>query len=161
MVLSLLQDRLRTDRRSLIRGLSNVSLQARFQCIAGEVETILDIAHNPDGARSLAKTLREFPCHGRTHLVFGVLADKDTGGMVDALKTVVDDWYLTEVNSERAMPLSKLSSLLNSRTVKTKIHCISGVEEAYRQACKNAVFGDRVVVSGSVHTVAPILALTT
>ncbi len=161
MVLSLLQDRLRTDRRSLIRGLSNVSLQARFQCIAGEVETILDIAHNPDGARSLAKTLREFPCHGRTHLVFGVLADKDTGGMVDALKTVVDDWYLTEVNSERAMPLSKLSSLLNSRTVKTKIHCISGVEEAYRQACKNAVFGDRVVVSGSVHAVAPILDLKT
>src|SRR5439155_1072801 len=56
---------------------------------------IFDVAHNPDGARVLADTLREHdPPHPRRALV-GVLGDKDYLGMIDCLTPEVDGFVFT------------------------------------------------------------------
>src|SRR5256885_7259067 len=62
-----------------------VRLAGRFQVVPGEVEWILDIAHNPPAAEVLARQLRERAQPGgrgpgRTFAVIGVLADKDEIG---------------------------------------------------------------------------------
>ena len=52
---------------------------------------LLDAAHNPDGARSLARSLRARDLDPRdTALVFGAMADKACPAMLDALAPLAE-----------------------------------------------------------------------
>jgi dihydrofolate synthase / folylpolyglutamate synthase len=62
----------------------------------GRMESIgrflLDAAHNPDGAEALARHLRSLALPAqKVALVFGTLADKDWGPMLDALAPLAQD----------------------------------------------------------------------
>jgi dihydrofolate synthase / folylpolyglutamate synthase len=158
MSLSLIADRLPVDEDDIRNGLKKVALAGRFQRLPGPVEIILDVAHNPAGARVFASTLHAAPSAGRTHGVFAVLADKDAASMVDAIKDLIDYWYLAANRSERALPVSQLGALVTAK-VTSPMECFDGVVEAYHTACRAARRGDRVVVFGSAFTVAEVLAL--
>ena len=159
MGLSLLRNRLKVELPAVTEGLRKAVLAGRFQRIPGTVETVLDIAHNPDASRSLAHTLREYPTSGRTHAVFALLADKDAIGIVEPLRYSVDHWYLSQVESARALPVCDLQRLVATELDLSRICCQDNVKDAYKRACGEASRGDRVLVFGSVYTVAPILAL--
>lgn len=73
-------------------ALGEVRLAGRFQQ-AGAY--IFDVAHNPAGASVLADTLRGDPPPRPLAALFGVLADKNWRGMMDALAPVVDHFVLT------------------------------------------------------------------
>ena len=158
MGLSLLSPQLRVDQGGVRNGLRCVSLAGRYQRLAGTPEVILDVAHNPAGARALASTLSAMPAAGRTLAVFAVLADKDAASMVDALERQVDHWYLAANHSERALPIAALRTLLDEK-VAARIEAFGGVAQAYRAAREAAAKSDRVVVFGSAFTVAEVLAL--
>jgi dihydrofolate synthase/folylpolyglutamate synthase len=159
MGLSLLRNRLKVGLTAVTDGLRKAVLAGRFQRIPGTVETVLDIAHNPDAARSLAHNLQEYPSAKRTHAVFALLADKDAIGIVEPLQYCVDRWYLSQVESARALPVYDLQRIVKTRLGLSRIGCQDNVKGAYKQACVEASHGDRVLVFGSVYTVAPILAL--
>jgi len=80
-------------------ALSNVFLPGRFQR-RGKI--IFDVAHNPEGAHTIADTVRALnpptPC---TALV-AVLADKDWRGIIRELATVVDRFLFTNAPSAPA-----------------------------------------------------------
>jgi len=61
----------------LAAGLRAVQLDGRLQRIAGEVEWLLDVAHNPDAAAQLSAALAALPAARRTIAVCGMLEDKD------------------------------------------------------------------------------------
>ncbi|PIU17539.1 MAG: bifunctional folylpolyglutamate synthase/dihydrofolate synthase, partial [Gallionellales bacterium CG08_land_8_20_14_0_20_59_87] len=58
------------------RGLAEVELTGRFQLVPGRPQLILDVAHNPHAARSLAQNLANLP-PAKTFAVFAMLKDKD------------------------------------------------------------------------------------
>ena len=62
------------------RGIAATRLAGRFQVLPGDVPIVLDIAHNPHAARSLAATLRASRTPGREIAVAGLLEDKDAAG---------------------------------------------------------------------------------
>ena len=66
-------------------ALAEVKLTGRFQLLRNSPSVILDVAHNPHAAKSLAENLRNSACEGRTLAVFAMLADKDIHGVVNAL----------------------------------------------------------------------------
>lgn len=158
MGLTLLAARLPVSQSSISSGLRRVSLAGRYQRLSGSPEVILDVAHNPAGARVFAATLRAAPSAGRTLGVFAVLADKDAASMVDALKDQIDHWYLAANHSERALPIAELRQLLGER-VAGRIESFDGVVQAYSAARKAAADRDRIIVFGSAFTVAEVLAL--
>ena len=81
------------------RALSTVFLPGRFQ-LHGKF--IFDVAHNPEGARTIADTLRALnPPTPRTALV-AVLADKDWRGIISELAPVVDRFIFTNAPSAPA-----------------------------------------------------------
>src|SRR5207244_9585421 len=89
------------EERAVRGALRAVRLPGRFQVVPGEVEWILDIAHNPPAAEVLSRQLRERALPGakrgaraRTFAVIGVLADKDAGGIAAALGDLIDHWIL-------------------------------------------------------------------
>jgi dihydrofolate synthase / folylpolyglutamate synthase len=150
-----LDARLPVDAAAIAAGVAGARLPGRLQRIAGAVEIVLDVAHNPQAAAQLALWLRRSPCHGSTQAVFSALADKDIPQLVGALMGSVDAWRLAGLPEVERRGLAiealwpRVASLL-SRSLSSR-H--ASVAEALATARASAVAGDRIVVYGSFHTV--------
>ena len=157
MVVQLMQDRFPVSNADVRAGLLTATVPGRFQVIPGTVTVIVDVAHNEQAARALASTLKQMPCAGQTHAVFGVLQNKDVPGIVNALCSVVDSWHLADLNVERAMPAREIQRVLRQADIQTPVSCHSSVRLAKDSAIACCSAADRVVVFGSFHVVSEIL----
>ena len=135
-------------------ALSVVGLPGRFQQIHINPQIIVDVAHNPHAAKSLADNLQTAPCAGKTLAVFAMLADKDIGGVVTAVKSQIDAWYLADIHVARGAKAQNLKKILNLHTDKTPIQCFPDVTTALAAAYKDADKNDRIIVFGSFYTAA-------
>ena len=155
------------DEHTVATALERVRLAGRFQIIPGEVEWILDIAHNEPAARVLAEQLRARPLPegatgatgvkdaGRTFAVIGVLADKDAAAIGVALAGVIDHWIVCTLPGPRGTSAAELAARLVARAA--PIELADSVTAGCELARAEAQPGDRVVVCGSVYTVGPAL----
>ncbi|WP_434783018.1 bifunctional tetrahydrofolate synthase/dihydrofolate synthase [Ferrovum myxofaciens] len=139
------------------RGIAGTVLPGRFQTWRFSPQVILDVAHNPQAAQELAHNLKSTSCAGRTRLVLGMLRDKDRVGVVQALDTLVDDWYLADLHEERGACRKEMEPALAG--VRGTVQWHPSPEQAYGAACTAAAVEDRVVVCGSFVMVGKILAL--
>ncbi|WP_126455989.1 bifunctional tetrahydrofolate synthase/dihydrofolate synthase [Sulfuriflexus mobilis] len=147
-----------TDRVDIEEGLEHVRLPGRFQLLASAVPCIYDVAHNPHAALALVQSLQAQPVKGHTRLVFGAMADKDIGQIVDALSAVVDRWYLAAPAIPRAAPTRQMTQILREQGIsEDAMQCYDSVRLAADAACGEATDDDRVVVCGSFYTVAEAL----
>jgi dihydrofolate synthase/folylpolyglutamate synthase len=146
-----LRSRLGWDPRAIAEGVRSARAAARLQRFAGPVEFIVDVAHNPQAARTLASWLRERAPAGRTHAVFGALADKDVEGIASALAGAVDLWHLAGLDTEspRGLAVGQLDARMRAAHAKAPIRCNGSVEEALAAAFAAAHAGDRVIAFGS------------
>ncbi|HEX2492334.1 MAG TPA: bifunctional tetrahydrofolate synthase/dihydrofolate synthase [Steroidobacter sp.] len=155
-VLERLSDRLRIDRAAIEKGLREVRLPGRFQIIRRQHEWILDVAHNPAAAQTLAAQLTARPRAGRTIAVCGILGDKDIEGVAAALAGVIDAWVVAGLSGARAVPPAQLADRLK----RAGAHVVAALEDV-AQACALAEQlahpEDRIVVFGSFLTVGPAL----
>jgi dihydrofolate synthase/folylpolyglutamate synthase len=154
-------------RDAVAQGLRSVHLAGRFQMVAlgegegeGEGEGrplwILDVAHNPDAARVLARNLRGLPRRGRTLAVCGILADKDAAGIAAELRDCFDAWWLASTEGARGTSAALLAERIGAQ-VSTPMQLADDVALACAAASSAATALDRVVVFGSFHTVGPAL----
>lgn len=136
-------------------ALREASVPGRFQRFGGDVEWILDVAHNEPAARVLAAQLARMPCTGRRYTVAGILTDKDIDAVARALAPVTDEWILCGIDDPRGLTPSVLAA---------RSPVFSGAREAVDSPSGIALArtlakpGDRVVVCGSFLAVAPALA---
>ena len=137
MALELLQERLPVSETAIRNGLRDVVLPGRCQFVPGAVEMILDVSHNPHGAARLAEVLGLSPCSGRTHLVLGMLDDKDVGGFVTALSSAVDLWYPASLDNPRGLSAEELDQrmrgLLPVNTGTSLRGCSRGLSRGRRE----------------------------
>ena len=117
-------------------------------------DIIVDVAHNPHAAKSLAHNLHTTPCLGRTLAVFAMLADKDIIGVVQAVTPYIDTWYLADNHSARGAKADDLHHILLKQANPAAIFLFSDVASAVAAACKDAAKNDRIIVFGSFYTVA-------
>lgn len=103
----------------LTDGLASASSPGRLQVIAREPLVIVDAAHNPHGARSLAEALPKYFDLDEIAFVTGILEDKDAGGVIRELAVLADAdrarigaWFPTASHSERAMPAGEVADLV-------------------------------------------------
>jgi dihydrofolate synthase/folylpolyglutamate synthase len=135
-------------------ALQGVRLPGRFQVVPGDVEWVLDVAHNVPAAEVLGKLLRKLPPR-RTIAVCGILADKDVSGIAATLADDVDLWLPVTLAGSRALSRDELARRLPAGAT-IDAHA-GGVASACRRARALANPGDRVVVFGSFLTVGPAL----
>lgn len=67
----------------------------------GGATWVLDVAHNPDGARFLARQLRERFAHEPIHAIIGCLGDKDVAGIVSSLQPAVTEVAFADTGTAR------------------------------------------------------------
>jgi len=110
MLLALIGERLPVARSAIDAGLRNARPAGRFQVIASDPLTIVDVAHNPQAARALAGNLSETACRGRTIAVFSMLEDKDIAGVISIMQPWIDHWCLVSVEGDRGMSEAALAA---------------------------------------------------
>ena len=103
---------LEVDAAAMRSGLARVRWPGRLEIVRRDPWLVLDGAHNPDGARALAASLRALFPGGRVTFVLGVYADKDARGILDALAPLATRFVLTRAANERAADPAVLASLV-------------------------------------------------
>jgi dihydrofolate synthase / folylpolyglutamate synthase len=152
-----LQQQLPLKVECIVQGLSSVNLPGRFQQLASQPAVIVDVAHNPHAAKSLAENLRHQSCAGKTLAVFAMLADKDIAGVVMALGSQIDAWYVADIHSARGAKAPQLAVIIETQFPHVSVHQHQQVLSAYQQACKDASENDRIIILGSFFTVADVM----
>ena len=151
--------RLNIPAESLARGLTGARLVGRFQLISpgvGSPAWILDVAHNPDAARVLARNLNANPISGKTLAVCGILADKDAAEIVSMLERSIDSWWCASVDGMRGRSGQVLADVVRQE-VQAPVIAADNVASACAAALNAAGPLDRIVVFGSFHTVGPAI----
>jgi dihydrofolate synthase/folylpolyglutamate synthase len=150
--LDTLRDRVPVAAADVRSGLLQAELAGRFQVLPGRPAVILDVAHNPHAARALAANLRGFERGGRTLAVFSMLGDKDIAGVIEAVKDLVDHWFVAGTGAPRGASAALLAQTL--AVAGAAVTRCESLAAAYAQACDTAAGNDKILVFGSFYTVA-------
>jgi dihydrofolate synthase/folylpolyglutamate synthase len=154
--LEALQGQLPVSQQAVREGLLRAKIEARFQVLPGRPAVILDVAHNPQAAEALARTLEQHPCQGRTRAVFAMLRDKDAAGVAQQMAPRIDRWYLAPTSGPRGMDTTTLASIMQ-QVAAAAGRFESGFEsvrDALAAARAAAAQDDRIIVFGSFVTAA-------
>jgi dihydrofolate synthase/folylpolyglutamate synthase len=163
--LEALRDRLPVGAQEVRNGLVMVDLPGRFQVLPGRPSVILDVAHNPHAAATLAQNLDNMGFHPYTYAVFGAMQDKDLAGVIAQLKDRVDHWCVTDLPLPRAASAQQLQDALIAAGVapqgtagaERSIQTFASPAAAFAYARSSAGENDRIAVFGSFVTVAGVM----
>ncbi len=137
--------------------LPDVRLTGRGQRVEeGGLEWLLDVAHNPAAAAVLADTLAEDGHAGRTIAVIGMLDDKDVEGVVQPLDAHIDLWIAVSADGGRALDAGELARRIANACGQPCLIAATPAE-ALDEARREALPGDRILVTGSFYLVGPVL----
>ncbi|MGB7651344.1 MAG: bifunctional folylpolyglutamate synthase/dihydrofolate synthase, partial [Gallionella sp.] len=118
---------------------------------------ILDVAHNPHAARSLAQNFANLPPCPHTYAVFAMLKDKDMAGVVELMNPHVDTWLVAGIDAPRGATSEELVQVLAAAKVRGRVIAFENVAAALRFAYKAAGENDRIAAFGSFYTVAAVM----
>jgi dihydrofolate synthase/folylpolyglutamate synthase len=142
----------RLDDDALREALLGASSPGRLEVAGRHPLVVLDGAHNPAAAGTLATALTEAFTWDRLHLVMAVFSNKDLDGISDPIAPLADAAYAATTDSVRARPAEDVVAALAARGVGTR--AFASVEAALDAAMADAGSGDLILVTGSLYTVA-------
>ena len=142
---------------NICHGLSNFRLNGRMQMLPGKVQMILDVAHNQQAVKSLITNLRSIPCMGKTHLLVGMLKDKDHAPVLTELNQVADSWSVVTLEEERGCQAEDLVESLKELNIHDNVSTYADVKSALTMLNERTHTGDRIVITGSFLTVGAAL----
>jgi len=152
--LDCLRERLPVAMQDVRRALAEVALPGRFQVLPGRPQVILDVAHNPEAAAVLAANLADSGFSPETIAVFGMLRDKDIGGVARAVASRITRWHLATLPGTRGADSRTLAAILQESKIKSPMTRHDTVTAALAAARNEAGESDKIVVFGSFLTVA-------
>jgi dihydrofolate synthase/folylpolyglutamate synthase len=136
-----------------VESVRAVRLPGRFQRVGN---WIFDVAHNPDGARTLAASLSAIADAQPVVVLLCVLADKDWRAMIDALAPIAARFVLTDAPTapaSRAWPLQEAAAYAAARG-----YSVAAEADFERALMLAETDGKSVLVTGSFHTVGDAMA---
>ena len=153
--LGALSERLPIAMQDVRRGLAEVVLPGRFQVLPGRPQVILDVAHNVEAAKTLARNLADSGFATETIAVCGMLSDKDIAGVLRELAPRIDRWHLASLPGPRGASAGELASHVGNGK---DVHRYASAAEAFAAAKMRARESDKIVVFGSFLTVGETIA---
>jgi dihydrofolate synthase/folylpolyglutamate synthase len=155
--LDTLRERLPVAMQDVRRGLAEVTLPGRFQVLPGRPQVILDVAHNVEAARTLARNLDSSGFAPETIAVCGMLSDKDIAGVVRVLARRFTRWHFCSLPGPRGAPAAQLEAALRAAGSSSPAFCHASAADAFAAATGAAGENDKIVVFGSFLTVGETL----
>jgi dihydrofolate synthase/folylpolyglutamate synthase len=152
------------DEGGTARALAGTRWPGRLEQVSERPKVLLDGAHNPAGARALARALREEYRYGRLVLVASVMADKDVEAMMAVLAPLADVVVATRAAVARAADPERLAEAARAATgagrvvplrgaPRPRVLTAPGLPAALELALGEAGPDDLVLVTGSLYAV--------
>ncbi|MEM9256252.1 MAG: folylpolyglutamate synthase/dihydrofolate synthase family protein [Pseudomonadota bacterium] len=147
-------------RESVLAAIDHTELKGRrAEHRIGQVDYLLDVAHNPSAVKKLLEYMTAKPCKGDTIAVFSAMSDKDLVSMLEPAISIVDVWFLADQPEvPRAASAASIAAKLSALGA-PRVHQSDRLSGALCCAQTAAKPGDRVVVFGSFHTLGALLPL--
>ncbi|MFY9190503.1 MAG: folylpolyglutamate synthase/dihydrofolate synthase family protein [Lawsonella sp.] len=148
-------------------GFAAAQSPGRLERVRNAPTVLLDAAHNPHGAKALARSLDKDFDFTRLVGVVAILEDKDARGILEALEPVLDKVIVTTNSSNRAMSVADLTELALQVFEERKVDSAPTLADAIELATVDAeniddqgvMTGAGVVITGSVVTAGDARAL--
>lgn len=99
------------DAEVVAEGFGRVAIPGRLEMIRNAPAVLLDVAHNPHGAASLAEAIGDSFNFTKLVGVVGVLGDKDAEGILAALEPLLAEVVITRSSSPRAVEPDDLGDI--------------------------------------------------
>ncbi|MGQ9687892.1 MAG: bifunctional folylpolyglutamate synthase/dihydrofolate synthase [Desulfobaccales bacterium] len=155
-VVELLQEKgFPVPEEAIREGLAATRWPGRLMTVPQDPRVILDGAHNPDAARTLARALKQQRLRGRRILVMGIMADKDEDAILGALLPLADMVIFTRPDYFRAAKPEDLARRAKHYALEVLME--PEVPQAVARGRSLAGPADQVVVTGSLYTVGEAL----
>ncbi|MEM7027690.1 MAG: bifunctional tetrahydrofolate synthase/dihydrofolate synthase [Pseudomonadota bacterium] len=161
MLLDAIKQEYPVQRENICAGLGNFRLDGRMQMLPGRVQVILDVAHNQQAVKSLITNLRSIPCIGKTHLLVGMLKDKDHAPVLTELNEVADSWNIVSLSEDRGCQAEELVESLKRLKIYNNVNTYPDVKTCLTMLNEKTESGDRIVITGSFLTVGAALKCLT
>lgn len=161
-LLEISSDISQVDTEALYRSIRETRWPGRMEVIKTEPLTIIDGAHNPDGAAILSESVDRYLVGKKINLVFGMLRDKDILSVAKLLAVRADRIIITEPESPRAASSAEVHGIileaLRGEDV-PDITEIPDIEEAVRHGQSMAGDGEAVIYAGSLYMIGRVRSL--
>ena len=117
-------------------GLAEVRWHGRFEVLKKEPLIIYDGAHNPDGIRCAADSIRRYFSDRKVVLLIGVMADKEYSLYADMLGELAECAFAVKPDNPRSLDSEKLAEALTAKGLNTTAYEVlsDGVKAAYNYA---------------------------
>ena len=136
---------------AIAAGIAAAEWPGRMELVQQNPLVFLDGAHNPAGARQVARFWAEHLAGRRIHLVYGTVRDKAVEEVAELLFPPAATVILTQPNTPRAASPGTLARL--ARAVNANVKVEPEPAPALARALEEAAPGDVVFVTGSLFLV--------
>ena len=122
-------------------GLEQVRWHGRFEVLRRDPIVICDGAHNPDGIRCAADSIRLYFGDKKVALLIGVMADKEYSLYADMLGELAVQAFAVKPDNPRSLDSEKLAETLTGRGLPTTAFAdlTEGAAAAYSYAAENNI----------------------
>ena len=141
----------------LKKAIEETNITGRMQVLKNKPLIILDVAHNKESAESLNNFFREKRQKGKVRCIFSLLEGKDIIDITNQFIDYVDEWYISELNSQRAFKSEEIILKLTNQREHVAYKTFSTTQEAFSAAYKNSDDDDNILAFGSFFVVSEIL----
>ncbi len=136
----------------LLQVISQTGLKGRWQVLSVNPMKVCDTAHNPEGIKEVVTQIKS-QAYDSLHLVIGMVKDKDISAVLQLLPKRAN-YYFCQSNIPRAIEAGLLAEEAAAHGLRGKV--IRDVNEAVKEAERNASKNDLIFIGGSTFVVAEI-----
>jgi dihydrofolate synthase / folylpolyglutamate synthase len=137
------------------RGIAEATWPGRLERVSSAPEIILDGAHNPAGARALARHIERFYSDRRVWLIYGAMRDKAVAESTGILFPLAREIVLTAPDQTRALRPEAIREFMEMPHLRVAARLADALEVIRREASP----GDAVFITGSLFLVGEAKAL--
>jgi dihydrofolate synthase/folylpolyglutamate synthase len=136
------------------KGIENAVWPGRLEQISPNPDIILDGAHNPAGARALARYLERFYAGRKIWMIYGAMRDKSVDEIAGILFPLASELILTAPDNARALRPEAL------REIAGRGHVAPSISAALDHARASVSEDDVIIITGSLFLVGEARALS-
>lgn len=127
---------IRVSNAAVRAGLKKAFVPGRLEVVSRAPLVVLDGAHNPGGARALARSLAEIWGGRKIVLLFAAMRDKDSRAVLGELAPLAEKIVVARVPIPRSASLKRLAR--EARGFNARVEAVVGVRKAFERAKKIA-----------------------
>jgi dihydrofolate synthase/folylpolyglutamate synthase len=144
----------------LLRALFETKWPGRLEIVSEQPRILLDGAHNPEGAQTLAAALQKTYTYKKLHLMMGMMATKHHSDYLRHILPMVDTLVVTEPEFRNKMDAIKLGELATNLKEDMKLQVNIVIEPDWKQAwlqLKDLTSSEDLgVISGTLYLVSDV-----